>query len=934
MSAPEPVPALVTLHLWRVGPRASPRRCCGWAWTAAGSAAPTASGSPSCSAPATAAPSPPATPTRCAGACSPPGPTPRRPRLRATARSPAAGTGWPQERLRLDLRPVVSRGRWSGRQPFGDPVPARATDGPVAAVTRARLRRRRTLRFWSAVPPGQRRPAPLRRPARRRRHRRGPRRPAGHVQPLGQRRRAARSSPTAAPRTRRSSPAPRARAGTPRSCSPASPWSGPRARSTAGTRSRERGHVGASGTAAALRGPPRRGARRLRRRRWASTPASPGPGAASSTRTCAATACGRSPPSRTARSSASPTATSAPAASGGTTRCARPWATCWRAQWLDGSFEVCELHVRPALHGTGLGRTLLARAARRHARPHRRAHHARHRDPGPRASTGPAAGPTSSASCASPATRGPSRCSACACRLASQPRDRLDRAVVVGAGHNGLVAACYLAKAGLDVEVVERDTVVGGAVSTVERFPGYRMDRGSSAHIMVRHTGIVEDLELTRFGLEYQDLDPWGFAPSATRASTSHVDLDRTCASIESVCGSRDADAYRGVRPRLVGAQHPRVRGLPGRPDRRAPRPDAVGRRQEHRPRRAGAVPAVPHQRRQPARRALRRRAAQDRAGLDGRAVRAADPRGRDRRPGRLEHDDAPAAAGSPQGRQRDAQRGAAGAGWSRYGGRVRLGDGAAAITTSGGRATGVTLQSARTCRRRVVVSGAHVLTTLELLGRARWLDRARTRSVRTGNGIGMVVRLGHERAAAVRRRHRPRPTARCSCSPPAGRRCARPTASTAPGCRRSDPAALAMTFSAFDDTIAPPGKHNVTVWGQWHPYALSNGEHWDDIREREGTKLVEAVDRVAPGFAEQRRADARADAARPRARARPAQRAGHARRDGLRPDVHVASDARAGRLHRARTSTGCTCAAPRPTPAAASSAPAAGPPPARPCPT
>jgi phytoene dehydrogenase-like protein len=58
------------------------------------------------------------------------------------------------------------------------------------------------------------------------------------------------------------------------------------------------------------------------------------------------------------------------------------------------------------------------------------------------------------------------------------------------------------------------------------------------------------------------------------------------------------------------------------------------------------------------------------------------------------------------------------------------------------------------------------------------------------------------------------------------------------------------MTFSAFDDTIAPPGKHNVTVWGQWHPYALSNGEHWDAIREREGTKLVEAVDRVAPGFA------------------------------------------------------------------------------------
>ncbi|MGI8697551.1 MAG: phytoene desaturase family protein, partial [Mycobacteriales bacterium] len=61
----------------------------------------------------------------------------------------------------------------------------------------------------------------------------------------------------------------------------------------------------------------------------------------------------------------------------------------------------------------------------------------------------------------------------------------------------------------------------------------------------------------------------------------------------------------------------------------------------------------------------------------------------------------------------------------------------------------------------------------------------------------------------------------------------------------------LAMTFSAFDDTIAPPGRHNVTIWGQWHPYALSTGEHWDDIAEREGRKLVEAVDAAAPGFAD-----------------------------------------------------------------------------------
>ncbi|MDQ1706670.1 MAG: hypothetical protein QOF18_3036, partial [Frankiaceae bacterium] len=116
--------------------------------------------------------------------------------------------------------------------------------------------------------------------------------------------------------------------------------------------------------------------------------------------------------------------------------------------------------------------------------------------------------------------------------------------VVIGAGHNGLVAACYLARAGLDVEVVERDTVVGGAVSTVERWPGVRVDRGSSLHVMVRHTGIVEDLELADMGLRYDDVDPWAVAPGESGPLTFSVDADATCASIESVCGAADADAY------------------------------------------------------------------------------------------------------------------------------------------------------------------------------------------------------------------------------------------------------------------------------------------------------------------------------------------------------------------------------------------------------
>ena len=85
--------------------------------------------------------------------------------------------------------------------------------------------------------------------------------------------------------------------------------------------------------------------------------------------------------------------------------------------------------------------------------------------------------------------------------------------IVVGAGHNGLICACYLAKAGHRVLVIERRPVVGGAVCTEEIVPGYRFDVGSSAHIMFRSTPIMEELRLAEHGLEYLEMDPWAFHP-------------------------------------------------------------------------------------------------------------------------------------------------------------------------------------------------------------------------------------------------------------------------------------------------------------------------------------------------------------------------------------------------------------------------------------
>ncbi|WP_139977299.1 monooxygenase [Nocardioides litoris] len=56
------------------------------------------------------------------------------------------------ERLRVRMTPLTSRGRWSGAEPFGPDAPGRHR-GPVAAITRARLRPTRALSFWRSVPP-------------------------------------------------------------------------------------------------------------------------------------------------------------------------------------------------------------------------------------------------------------------------------------------------------------------------------------------------------------------------------------------------------------------------------------------------------------------------------------------------------------------------------------------------------------------------------------------------------------------------------------------------------------------------------------------------------------------------------------------------------------------------------------------------------------
>ncbi|HWF38767.1 MAG TPA: NAD(P)/FAD-dependent oxidoreductase, partial [Candidatus Acidoferrales bacterium] len=120
--------------------------------------------------------------------------------------------------------------------------------------------------------------------------------------------------------------------------------------------------------------------------------------------------------------------------------------------------------------------------------------------------------------------------------------------VVAGAGHNSLVSAAYLAKAGYRCVVLEGRPIVGGDVKTAEMtLKGFLHDTCSSAHNGIQDNPLIRDNELNlgEYGLEYIFPDPVFHMPFLDGAYiTQWRDLDRTCDEFAKY-SKKDADMYR-----------------------------------------------------------------------------------------------------------------------------------------------------------------------------------------------------------------------------------------------------------------------------------------------------------------------------------------------------------------------------------------------------
>lgn len=437
-------------------------------------------------------------------------------------------------------------------------------------------------------------------------------------------------------------------------------------------------------------------------------------------------------------------------------------------------------------------------------------------------------------------------------------------AIVIGSGHNGLTTAGYLAKSGQKVLVLERRDTLGGAVCTEtmfqsEKYPqGWRMDVGSSAHIMIHQTPVLDELDLYNYGLEYIEMDPiMSFPyPDGKGVLHFHRDVDRTLESIAKL-SPPDVQNYKDfiefwgrinkgvLKTFLVPPSGRNIITEMAKGQMRDGSMFGKGDQMDGLRRILSSYGQVveeafehPH-----LKTALLWFAAQSGPTPDQ------------------------SASGDFVGWQAmlhesGAKRPKGGSGMLTqaminmirdHGGEVRADAPVDKILIKNNKAFGVRLASGEEILAKRVVSNAHVQTTMLKMVGADHLDANllhRVKNINVGNGFGMVLRCAVDELpvyTACPDDEHIHKGLQLLC--PSREYMNNAIGDFQKGMPPEKPAVVAMTFTKIDPSLAPEGKHTLFLWAQWHPYKLANGVQWDDIREKEAQKIYDVLVDYAPNM-------------------------------------------------------------------------------------
>jgi phytoene dehydrogenase-like protein len=421
-------------------------------------------------------------------------------------------------------------------------------------------------------------------------------------------------------------------------------------------------------------------------------------------------------------------------------------------------------------------------------------------------------------------------------------------AIIVGGGHNGLVGAAYLARAGLDVLVLERRHVVGGACATEEIFPGFQVSTCSYI-VHALQDVVVRDLDLHRHGYHVQQYDPTSFLPLPDgRSLLLWHDSERTCEEIAKF-SRHNADGYRrwaefwGQVARLFNrfflTEPPTLAEL--RDQVRGTEDESVLDRLV-----TGTLTELIDEYFETEQAKLAVLHTMDTTDPDEPGVlfgksgtlpgRFADRRNQGIVTGGM--------GGLTSAMARAVQS---------FGGKIRLGAEVRRILVEDNRARGVELVDGQVFRSKLVLSNADPKRTfLQLVG-ADNLDPAVTASItalRTDFGslkFHAAVNELPDFSRYLGPGYDPRYSAMIRLCPSIEyyRNCSRDVAK---GRATRYPLIDIQIPTVYDQTVAPPGKHIVSIWVRYYP-VHPNEATWDDLREAEGNRLIDAVTEYAPNF-------------------------------------------------------------------------------------